>query len=318
MIQEPRKAKKDRIKKLKTIHSFHSLKYKMPDSQRQPEPNPEPELSKAQKGIDIKDALAILSLRAKNGDEKGALQTTNPALKKLGQTLDLMNDSEPSDKATAGEGDNTDAPPCCSCGASSHVDETNGDESENGNTEEQQERSQLQQARSKLQNELSKQSPSQNLSTLFKLQKERVVVFKEFNAGLDTVLQSGNLTSYPHLTTNVTASFVVISQSIKAIQQLLERGGNKNIAEFIQQLQNLEKNKLNLTAALHLEKIRERNETLNLDQAVESGADGDSDERILSLLNKGVVDLEKKICICEQEINEVLEELRYAVHDLED
>jgi len=268
---------------------------------------------KSTQGININDAMSILTSRAKSGGEKDALQAATPELKKLGQTLDLMNTQQ----WTRSANDN-DASNCCDTSDINETEEkkskANADRSD-GNAgddagDSTKPKPDTDQA-SKLQQELSKQSPPQLLSTLFKLQKERVAVYSEFNAGLDIVLQSGNLTSYPHLTASITASFMVISNSIKIIQQLLQKGGKNDIAGFIQQLQLLEKEKLNLSAALHLEKIRERNESLN-------ETDGNGDERILSLLKKGVVDLEKKIASCVEDINEVLEELRYAGHDLEE
>jgi len=335
------------------------------------------EQEKSGKGIHIKDALAILSSRAQSGGEKGALVAATPELKKLGQTLDLMN----SQKWTMGE----DGPraaaagsmmdPCCGGGlaedanageskndvgvdvdvdvdADANADTGTNDEddaspkhqlpitgtdasahtSNNSSANESDRKSQ--EEPSKLELELSTQSHPQLLSTLFKLQKERVAVYNEFNSGLDIVLQSGNLTTYPHLTTNITASFTVIAKSIKIMQGLFQKGDQMEIAGFIQQLQNLEKEKLNLTAALHLEKIRERNEALGVETSQSSsqgnqsnaGADDhggndavvlDGDERILTLLRKSVVDLEKKIASFEEEINEVLEELRYAAYDLE-
>ena len=310
------------------------------------------------KGINIKDALAILSSRAKSGGEKGALVAATPELKKLGQTLDLMNTQQwtmgnDEARARAGNG-NGSMDPCCGgptdanageskndVGVDADADTGSNDENDaspkeqlpitptnsstnsstNPSTKESDSKSQEQ--LSKLELELSTQSHPQLLSTLFKLQKERVAVYNEFNSGLNIVLQSGNLTTYPHLTTNITASFTVIAKSIKIMQQLFQKGDQVEIAGFIQQLQNLEKEKLNLTAALHLEKIRERNETLGVESQSGRGSDADAvvmdgDERILKLLRKSVVDLEKKIANFEEEINEVLEELRYAAYDLDE
>lgn len=180
----------------------------------------------------------------------------------------------------------------------------------------------------KMKEELSKSTPKDLLSKLFELQQSRVEVYKQFNSGLENVLQSGNLTTYPDLTANITASFSVISNSIRCIIEIMQSqtDGSRskefqleevdlstlsNCIKFTKQLQNLEKEKLNYTAALHLEKIRERNERLNI-EARESG-----DEKVLNLLQQGVKGLQSKISGCIEQINETLEELRYASLDLQ-
>lgn len=270
--------------------------------------------------ISIDDAMSILTLRAKSGGEKGALQAATPELKKLGQTLDLMN----SQKWTRDGNGVGDSDGCCdpsSVDTQAMSSETK--ENENANTDQSSTDASSTNGKSdtsqtsKLQQELAKLPPKELLVTLFNLQQQRVEVYLQFNSGLDTVLQSGNLSAYPDLTTNITASFVVISNSIRGIQQLFQKGdaGDNDVAGFINKLQVFEKEKLNITAALHLEKIRERNERLVLEEAQ---GDSDSDERILLLLKKGVKELEAKMSDCMENITEILEELRYANHDLEE
>lgn len=254
-------------------------------------------------GINVKDAMSILSSRSKGPGEKSALVAASPELKKLGQTLDLMNSQTWTQGGASG-------PDCCTTG--------NGDGEatavQDAKTEGEEAKSDKQTS-SKFQLELSKKTPQQLLSALFELQKKRVEVYSQFNSGLDSVLLSGNLGTYPNLTANVTASFAVISNSIRDIQTLLEKGSadeTKEAIGFIQQLQILEKEKLNLTAALHLEKIREQNEKLER----ENDEDEEGDDRILSLLTQGVRGLQDKIGNCVENINDVLEELRYAAHDM--
>merc|ERR1712154_343713 len=100
-----------------------------------------------------------------------------------------------------------------------------------------------------------------------------------------------------------------------------EKNGG-DILKWMQRLQNLEKEKLNLTAALHLEKIRERNEVLDLDaynndHGTNGGPSGGRDDRVLQFLRQGALELKAKLGDCVEQINEVLEELRYIVHDFE-
>jgi hypothetical protein len=289
----------------------------------------------AQSGINIQDALSILSSRAKNGGEKDALQAATPELKKLGQTLDLMNTQQWTRPGQTGEDccipddvNSTDEPKpkilndeSKSDGEKGAQQQQNDDAASNSDIA----------ASSRLQKELSKLSPAEQIGKLFELQKSRVAVYRQFNDGLEDVLTSGNLTSYPHLATSVTASFTVISRSIRDIQALMEaRVGNdnngdisKNVVKFIKQLQEIEKEKLNLTAALHLEIIRERNEKLDLESR-ELNANGSEDkaetisrdDRVLMMLREGVSGLQGKIRDLVEQINDVLEELRYASHDL--
>jgi len=298
-------------------------------------------------GISIQDAMSILTSRAKSGGEKDALQAATPELKQLGQTLDLMNTQQWTRPGQTGAGSD-----CCV---------PNDDNSNQNNSEDQQDRGITREEEkpmpssngegssvtSRFRQDLSKLSPTDILSKLFELQNSRVAVYKQFNNGLEDVLLSGNLTSYPHLTTSITASFAVVSSYVRDIQAVLESRANpnvnannddiggddsidididiecvKNVVKFIKQLQGFEKEKLNLTAALHLEKIRERNERLDLEsrRGDESGGGDDEtgeDDRVLRLLRQGVTELQGKIRDYVEQINDVLEELRYASHDLQ-
>ena len=126
--------------------------------------------------------------------------------------------------------------------------------------------------------------------------------------GLSTILVSGNITTYPNLCAKVTASFSVLSDTINAVKSSLEEdnenkddNGRKEITNFITQLQKSESDKLNLTAALHLERLRLRNLRVG---------DGDDDDVTMKLLTEGIRSLETKIASAVESINEVLEELR--------
>jgi hypothetical protein len=258
-------------------------------------------------GINIQDALLILSSRAKSGGEKDDLQhNVNPELKQLGQTLDLMNSQQ---WTRMGKG------ACCDPGSGDIVLENTREQVDASNCDDEKKTANY---KMKLLEELSTHSLSEIMSKLFQLQQARVSTYKDYNAGLESILQTGNLSLYPSLTSGVTAAFAVISSSIKDIQEILESKGKengvvmKNILGHIQELQMLEKEKLSLTAALHLEKIRERNEFLTL-----AGTMDESDgHRILQLLRDGVSALQHKITDCVEKINDVLEELRYAAHEL--
>ena len=131
--------------------------------------------------------------------------------------------------------------------------------------------------------------------------------------GLSTILASGNITTYPPLCAKVTASFSVLSDTINAVKSTLEKvHGRKDITNVISQLQKSEGEKLNLTAALHLERLRLRNVQL---EGGEGGDGNGSDDRTEMLLKDGIQSLEQKISGVVEAINEVLEELRCVAAD---
>ena len=133
--------------------------------------------------------------------------------------------------------------------------------------------------------------------------------------GISTILVSGNITNYPTLCAKVTASFSVLSDTINAVKSTLEEHPKKrtDITSVITQLQKSEGEKLNLTAALHLEKLRLRNSQLELGEG--SDAFSSSDERTIKLLMDGIQSLERKISTAVEKINEDLEELRCIFAD---
>ena len=120
------------------------------------------------------------------------------------------------------------------------------------------------------------------------------------------VLQSGNISSYPGTVLAVTASFSVLSDTIRAAQKILDNRKETDISQLIDQLQKYEKEKLNLTASFHLERIRMQNEEQHASQ----------DTMTKKLLKDGVKSLERKINTCVERINEVLDELRCSLIDL--
>jgi hypothetical protein len=108
----------------------------------------------------------------------------------------------------------------------------------------------------------------------------------------------------------VTASFSVLSDTINAVKSSLEENNNtkedngrKEISNFITQLQKCESDKLNLTAALHLERLRLRNLRVG-------DGDGEDNDVTMKLLTEGIRSFETKIASAVESINEVLEELR--------
>jgi hypothetical protein len=150
------------------------------------------------------------------------------------------------------------------------------------------------------------------------------------NSGLTSVLQTGNMTTYPETCARATASFAVLSDSIKMVQEIvLLARQRKDLAGLLGQLQSHEKEKLYLTAAYHLERIRQRNHDFQQPEEQEQQQQqpvthqGEAtttrgDPRIAKLLSESVTSLQFKIATSVQSINEILEELRCAMLEEEE
>lgn len=84
-----------------------------------------------------------------------------------------------------------------------------------------------------------------------------------------------------------------------------------DISNVIIQLQKSESEKLNLTAALHLERLRLRNSELDVAVRGNDGDDeGDDDGRTIQLLKDGIKSLQSNISKVVELINEAMDELR--------
>jgi hypothetical protein len=116
------------------------------------------------------------------------------------------------------------------------------------------------------------------------------------------------MTSYPDTCAKATASFSVLSETIKRIQSILTENKKRDeLAKLLKDLQAHEKEKLHLTAACHLERIRECNHN------GASSEDAAADPQIGRLLKEGVQSLQQKIGACIEDVNEALEEVRCAM-----
>ena len=114
------------------------------------------------------------------------------------------------------------------------------------------------------------------------------------------------MTAYMSSCAHATAAFAVLSETINAVKTTFQDNAHK---QLLTQLQKHEKEKLNLTAAYHLERIRQQNNENEIGQV--------KDVRIAKLLDQGVQSLQQKLNACVEEINEVVEEIRYAMLELQ-
>lgn len=252
----------------------------------------------AQSGIDIQQALDILSSRTPHShaphehdhQETGCCNqggNISEDLKKMGQTIDMLGPapSSPSSQEQLAQ-------------QVLHI--------------QQQQKEKAEQHRQDLGASLKAMTKASELiRAVLRAQEDRVQTYQTYDAALQQVLSTGNLTAYPEACALATASFSVVSNTIRGVaEEMATRSNNHSLKQYIQwikSLQALEKEKLQLTAALHLEKIRANNE-----QGQKRHKESDS---VFGLLLQGITAMEEKIQTCVSEINEVLDELRSALAD---
>ena len=164
--------------------------------------------------------------------------------------------------------------------------------------------------------------------------------------GLQTILRTGNITLYPALCAQVTATFAVLSNTINTVRNYhhdnnkttlsssLSLQSSQQLLHLLKQLQEQERDKLNYTAALHLEQMRQASAAtgatatrmVNIDNEEEEEKEGRHDkddgavvdERTHSMLESGISSLRQRIVKCVEEINQVLEELRCLLMEEEE
>mmetsp|Transcript_14164 Transcript_14164/g.20767 ORF Transcript_14164/g.20767 Transcript_14164/m.20767 type:complete len:313 (+) Transcript_14164:145-1083(+) len=278
------------------------------------------------KGIDIKAAMSILSSRQPHShhDHECHSVKDNDVRKTMGQTIHLISECD-----ADGHGPNKEGK-ACNDGGVAPPDNHNKNNAEQKAKEEQQQKRKEEREKEILQT-MEKMSIRELLKTVMNVQKERVETYRTYESGLQNVLSSGNVTTYPNVCANVTATFSVLSQTIRTVQTVLQEAKKKrkDLILLLKNLQAKECEKLNLTAALHLEKMRERDHRIGLEmENISNNEDDDSnenghkkkagEERIGELLRKGVASLTNKLSNCIEDINEVLEELRYALAEEEE
>ena len=279
------------------------------------------------RGIDLRTAFSILSSRADAGGEADLAadhQRTVPAgvaerMRGMGQSIDLGG-------ARGGDGDDplawTRVGEGCGCLPSPSEGTAGPANAANPNADAdlEEQRSALAEQRDantvKLREALSAMKATELIRAVLRAQEERVAAYRAYDHGLDDLLATGNLTAYPTVVAAATASFSVLSDTINAVREVLVEGGSdgtrrEDLSKIIGELQRLEKDKLGKTAALHLERIREKNE------AVSVGMEDGGDRRVLRMLQRGVAALRAEVRDIVEAINEVLEELRYAAADAE-
>jgi DNA repair REX1-B len=116
-----------------------------------------------------------------------------------------------------------------------------------------------------------------------------------------------------------------VSETLITIQNILQDVGHSrpDLSDWIGKLQIREKEKLQMTAALHLEKIRlyqlqQQRSKLMCSDSNDAVQDDDVDsenkeDKIFQLLQDEILSLRSRIDVCVRDINEILDEIRYAI-----
>jgi hypothetical protein len=146
------------------------------------------------------------------------------------------------------------------------------------------------------------------LDVFMKLQEQRVETYRNFDQGLERVLKTDSVPDYLNVCTEATAAFSVLSEQINTVKTTLgENCGRSDLSKLISSLQDAEKNKLNFTAALHLEKIRLYKHEVDEEQTHVTSP------KIAYLFKEGIESMSAKIAATIEAINDILEEIRYAL-----
>jgi len=241
--------------------------------------------------MNIQDAMDILASRSAGGNEVNQIQPPNGS-EKLGQTLDLewtnMNQQccAPDDPTTTA---NVDLPPPI---PSQVTDQTRA-KNEKISAERQK----------KMAEEVAKMSVEELVRGTIRAQEERVMAYRVFDEKLRECLTELALSNYQVYAAHATAQFSAISNGIRTILAALlakntDEEPTTGVTTPISNLQNHEREKLRLTAALHLEKIRAAAET---------------DDKIKDLLSKSVVSYQNSLTDLGLKIEEEVDELRSAL-----
>ena len=277
---------------------------------------PSPLLSKkdSQSGIDIRQALDILSSRPSNDHTFRDGKPPPHQLKSMGQTIDLFATSSPNQA----DFPHSPSEPTSQTRTTGSTDSTSGKRDATSLEK-----------RQKIRNSLKDHPFIGLLKMVLTAQEDRVRTYRLYDEALGKVLVSNRLTDYPPACVAATAAFSVLSDTVSAIrEELSDRASKRNdplvaastsssVINCIRDLQESEREKLQLTAAYHLERIRANN-LKGLDSSNVHGHNADEDEidvdvRELSMLKKGIAELRSRIETSRSNINSIIEDLRCAL-----
>ncbi|CAF0829473.1 unnamed protein product [Didymodactylos carnosus] len=154
-------------------------------------------------------------------------------------------------------------------------------------------------------------SPPQLLKHFFKLQNQRCQTYKQLNNGQNFFIQTNDFRWFRSLLLDITTIFNRISSEIIDIRKLFEKENHyTSIVKHMEQIQDYEKDKLQLTNELFL--CRKEYEDSKKATADNKIVDYDEEMRQTDIIDKKKSQLAKLI----ENINDTLEELKYEYSEL--
>ncbi|CAK4075135.1 unnamed protein product [Aphanomyces euteiches] len=150
-----------------------------------------------------------------------------------------------------------------------------------------------------LEPEVEAMSSRELVQTFQTCQAKRVQVYQEFEKGFGELMLKEELAPF---TQGITKQFASISNQINAIERVLrgKKGVPVSVPDIICKVQGEEKEKLLLTSALLLEKMR-----------LKRAEDADPDDSSIPIFEKSIESMKATHTSIIERINELLEELRY-------
>mmetsp|Transcript_22124 Transcript_22124/g.31784 ORF Transcript_22124/g.31784 Transcript_22124/m.31784 type:complete len:205 (+) Transcript_22124:16-630(+) len=96
------------------------------------------------------------------------------------------------------------------------------------------------------------------LNTIFTLQAQRVMVYKDFDIKLASVVSNNDMHLYPSQCKDITDKFIAISNNVIHIKENLQMAEQTELANIINTIQAAEKQKLMLVAAKHMDILQDK------------------------------------------------------------
>ncbi|CAI5711245.1 unnamed protein product [Peronospora destructor] len=159
---------------------------------------------------------------------------------------------------------------------------------------------------SKQNEDLTLQSPRELVQTFNRLQETRVQIFEDFRQGFQVHKKTQQ---FPAFCSEITDRFSAVNEQINLIENILrDEKQQVAIAQLLRKIQVEEKEKLLLTSAILIEKMR----------LSDAATHHEPDDSIIANLERSAKALTTKHTDCVVRINEILQELRAEAADLED
>lgn len=168
--------------------------------------------------------------------------------------------------------------------------------------------------------ELSDVSDAALLRLFLSRQEERVAIYHRFEEGFTLFLQVAEATGYQTLVAKITAEFSAVSAGVNAIEaQLRGRGAaTQALADALRAVQALEREKLQLTAQLHIVRHGLAVDALHADGVVDDAAAVAAASRTAPLRAEEAEDLRGQLMRLTARLNDAIDEVRCEIADADE